>query len=272
MNNDPNESINIINKEINANTESIEKQFRDVNESIRKFSEAIYKQFIDINKPFEKIKEILSEIAITIPITDKEAYRILRKYKWIISPSMSIDFVIEIIKIGKKRGNQRGKIDRKFINYYLHNDCEAIKEMSVIWRKNKKIKPRMKIINDCIWLLRHNQPSINTSNVIIPTLLSQIDGIYSSLTVEKGIKRKGDDWRTQFRKRVNNDELVEYSFELACELLLDYLFQKSVPGEPLANPFSFNRHKIIHGETIRYGRIDNAIRSFLIIDFLSYCK
>jgi hypothetical protein len=272
MKNVPISSINIVNKETDeVNAESIQKQLLGLQESIRKAAATLFEQFADISKPIERIQEILAEIAINIPITDKEAYKILRKYKWIISPSMSIDFVIDVIKIGKKKGNQRGKIDRKFINYYTNNDCEALIEMSRVWKKNRLLKPRMKIINDCIELLRYHHQSINPSNIIIPALLSQIDGILSDYSAKKGIQRKAKDWKIEFRKNVNNNQLVEYSMELANELLLEYLFQKSIPGKPLENPFSFNRHKIIHGEIIKYGRIDNSIRSFLIIDYLSYC-
>lgn len=32
---------------------------------------------------------------------------------------------------------------------------------------------------------------------------------------------------------------------------------------------TFNRHKIMHGEYLKYGRIDNTIRAFLILDFLA---
>jgi len=56
--------------------------------------------------------------------------------------------------------------------------------------------------------------------------------------------------------------------ELANEVFLNILFQGSQRGEPLKTPFTFNRHKIMHGEYVKYGRIDNTIRAFLILDFL----
>ena len=57
--------------------------------------------------------------------------------------------------------------------------------------------------------------------------------------------------------------------DLANEIFLNILFQIAYPGKPLKTPFTFNRHKIIHGEYLKYGRIDNTIRAFLILDFLA---
>jgi hypothetical protein len=268
-----NGTIRIDNKENRElNTDNLQDQLKDLQETFRKFTVAYFEQFAGITKPIIGIQKLLSELSTDFQITDKEAYRVLRKYKWIISPSMSIEFVVDAIKIGMKKGNQRGKIDRMFIDYYLDEDCAAIIEMSHVWNKNKIIKPRMKIINDCIKLLKSHQPSINPSNIIIPTLLSQIDGILSDFTRQKGIKRNEKSWKAEFRKMVKNEQLLEYSMELANDLLLEYLFQTSIPGKPLGFPFSFNRHKIVHGEQIKYGRIDNAIRSLLIIDYLAYCE
>lgn len=45
--------------------------------------------------------------------------------------------------------------------------------------------------------------------------------------------------------------------------------QKSQIGKPLEAPFTFSRHKILHGGYVKYGRIDNTIRAFLVLDFLA---
>jgi hypothetical protein len=55
-------------------------------------------------------------------------------------------------------------------------------------------------------------------------------------------------------------------------LLLEILFQEAFQGQDLTIPSTFSRHKILHGEYINYGRIDNTIRAFLILDFLHYLE
>ena len=58
--------------------------------------------------------------------------------------------------------------------------------------------------------------------------------------------------------------------DLANDIFLNILFQRSQKGKPLATPFSFNRHKIIHGESIKYGRKDYLIRAFMVLDLLAH--
>jgi len=69
-------------------------------------------------------------------------------------------------------------------------------------------------------------------------------------------------------------------------MLEDYLFSQAFPyGQ--SNPvkkneipqkvkyrpfFQFSRHKIMHGEDLQFGTIDNVIRAFLLLDFLANLK
>lgn len=73
-------------------------------------------------------------------------------------------------------------------------------------------------------------------------------------------------WRATFGQAVT----VDNGDELAATLVTNYLFQKSQYGEPLDTPYSFSRHKIMHGEYTNYGKIEHVIRAFMILDFLSW--
>jgi len=72
-------------------------------------------------------------------------------------------------------------------------------------------------------------------------------------------------WKGWFKGLTPNQKLLD----LANDIFLNILFQRAQPGQPLETPFTFSRHKIMHGEYLRYGRIDNTIRAFLILDFLA---
>ena len=74
-------------------------------------------------------------------------------------------------------------------------------------------------------------------------------------------------WKVWWEQTFNQDFL-----DLANDIFLNILFQDSKSGQPLDIPFIFNRHKIMHGEQFRYGRTDNTIRAFLILDFLASLK
>jgi hypothetical protein len=99
----------------------------------------------------------------------------------------------------------------------------------------------------------------------LPTLISQIDGIRITFINRIGPSFGKNDWRNWFQDQTPIQRLLE----IACDIFTNILFQNALPGKPLQSPFWFNRHKIMHGEFFRYGRIEYAIRAFLILDFLA---
>ena len=208
-------------------------------------------------------------------IAKQEAIQILRRYKWFITPSLPLSFIFEVVKIGRRKGNQRKAINRLFIDYFSSNNFENLEKFVDGWQTNEFFKPRMKIFRDCVSVMRNAKGKYNPSTIVLPTLIAQIDGIRRefmeqnglSFDLRKWVDRKGNvvDWKAWFKDQTSDQELLD----LANDIFLNILFQKSQPGRPLETPFTFNRHKIMHGEYLRYGRIDHTIRAFLILDFLA---
>ena len=203
-------------------------------------------------------------------ITKQEAIQILRKYKWFITPSLPLTFIFKVVKIGKRNGNQRKAINGLFVDYFSSNNFENLEKLVDGWKTNEIFKPRIKIFRDCVSVMRNAKGKYNPSTIVLPTLIAQIDGIRREFMEQNGLsfnpkKRNVVGWKVWFKGQTSNQELLD----LANDIFLNILFQKSQPGRPLETPFTFNRHKIMHGEYLKYGRIDNTIRAFLISDFLA---
>lgn len=213
-------------------------------------------------------------------ISEEQAVKVLRKYKWFVTPSMPIAFVFEVVKIGSKRGNQRGEINGLFVDFFCSDDFEELEALVNGWKSNSIFKPRMKIFRDCINGLITARKKTNPSNFILPTLIAQIDGLLQEYMEKNGLSfdlkdriwkdstGQKIDWKKWYKSRTTNQDMDD----LANEIFLNILFQRSHRGIALGTPFTFNRHKIMHGEYLRYGRIDNAIRAFLVLDFLASLK
>lgn len=200
----------------------------------------------------------------------KEIVYILRKYKWLVPRSMPTSLFLEIVKTAKLKGNHRAKINKLFIEYFSYKNFETLLNLVEKWRANPLFRHRMKIFHDCVAVLRDTPRNFNPSNVILPTLITQVDGILSDFARQFGIRTKRKDkrkWDEDFRNISNYDKDDE-SLGLGNDVLLDILFQTAYPEQLLKTPFSFNRHKILHGEFTKYGRLDNTLRAFLILDFL----
>jgi len=207
--------------------------------------------------------------------------KILIKYNWFYSFSIPQDCYQEIIRAYNKGEDVENKINSIFVNYFTKDDYSALNEMVKEWNTNPLFKPRMGIINDCVQTLKLGKPGYNPSNVIVPALIAQIDGIITDFIEKKGfnfdktkkkwISPEGEEFSVKkaFKSiKTDLDSITEYP----NTILLNVLFQSAFHGDDLKVLPSFSRHKIMHGESIDYGKIENVIRIFLILDFLSHLE
>lgn len=223
---------------------------------------------------FDRFTEFWQTFQKQYRIPEQEAILILRKHKWFITPSLPLVFVFEAVKIGRRSGNQRGAINRLFVDYFSTDNFKNLENLVNGWETDKIFTPRMKIFRDCVFAMK-NTKGYNASNIVLPTLIAQINGIQTEFMVQNGLSFKKGKLKNKngevvkmkeyFKNLTSNDKMLD----LANDIFLKILFQRSLPGKPLENPFYFNRHKILHGEYFRYGRIENTIRAFLILDFLA---
>jgi hypothetical protein len=211
-------------------------------------------------------------------VAEEEAIQVLRQYKWLVTPSLPLTLVFEAARIGGKAAGRRKEMNGLFVGYFSSNAFANLAELVEGWCQNPIFQPRMKIFRDCVQTLRHAARGYNPSNVVVPTLIAQIDGIQTEFMRGRGLtfhihskKWRGKDgtpidkdgW---LRRYISNHKILD----AAAELYFDVLFQRALPGEPLQTPFTLSRHKIMHGEQVKYGRIDNAIRLFLALDLLAW--
>jgi len=227
---------------------------------------------------FRKYQDYWKEFHDKYKVSEPEALKILKKYKWFVGPSMPINIVFHIVSIGRKRGNRRGEINRLFVGYFIDNECKELEDIINGWNKNELFKPRMKILRDCLNTLKNAKRGSNPSNVVLPVLIAQIDGIQQGFMEKNGLSfdlknriwkdASGQkvDWKKWYKDFTLNDNFMA----AANDIFLNILFQKTNRGQ--STMFTFNRHKIMHGECTNYGRIDNTVRAFMILDFLASLK
>jgi hypothetical protein len=97
-----------------------------------------------------------------------------------------------------------------------------------------------------------------------------MEGVWEDYLRNKGVTYKGGKERKEIFKKIKTLIVPDKFDDIANNILLDVLFQESYKGRKLATPFNFNRHKILHGENVRYGRKNYLIRAFLVLDFLAH--
>jgi len=245
----------------------------------------IWQRWVEQNKTiFDNFSGYWIEFQQRYNVAETRAVRVLQKYKWFITPSFPISFIFEVIKLDQMKGRHDKAVNNLFIEYYKASDWQNLGTMVSSWKKNPILKNRYKILMDCVAAVKvANKKGINEANVILPTLITQIDGVLTDYLNSKGLQWDSDydDWvdiktgkvrkvgrKTQF-KNAKPMVLSTPLDDLANDIFLNILFQRSQKGKPLATPFNFNRHKIIHGESVKYGRKDYLIRAFMVLDLLA---
>lgn len=216
-------------------------------------------------------------------ISKKKALTCIKKYNWFISPSMDPSIVYNIVSVCKSDSKSKwGDINHVFYDYFLEDNCEKLNLFVDNWSSNPIFEGRMKIIRDCVEIIKNHPKNVNFSNLVVPVLISQIDGIQMEFMNQRGLKvdkkkvvcdfegnRKKDEHRQNIKHRqyirelTSNDEFLN----AMNDVFLDVLFQHTERGEDHKTSIKFSRHKIMHGEHFTYGRKYNAIRCFMILDF-----
>jgi hypothetical protein len=190
--------------------------------------------------------------------------------------------------------DQEEKISNYFIEYYSAHNFNKIEDCITKWIQNSIFNRRMPIFRDCLFALQNSTKSFNPSNLVVPVLFSQIDGIIGELCEREGLvfSVKEKRWIHPNKPKIKNLEKTSdkvfgnmiknkrnrfgstyfsnlIQLNSRYEVLIEGLFQSAYHGTELTKPSFLSRHKILHGEDIEYGNLSNTIKLFLILDYLS---
>lgn len=256
---------------LNEYFKPIVEQYQILTESLRPHID-FWQKWVEKNKPVFEFLKALPEVC---NITKQSVVRVLRKYKWFFIWSLPASFVYEIMQLDKKKGRHDKAVNKLFVDHFSSNNWQNLEEMVRGWENNPLFKKRMNILIDCVKTLRQIKgKKINEANVVLPTLIAQIDGVFMDYLEPKGVTRNAsyEVKKSNFRK-YKTAVLSSQLDDLVDNFLLNILYHGTwKQGKPLKTPFGFNRHKIIHGENVRYGRIDYVVRAFMILDRLAHLK
>lgn len=237
----------------------------------------------ELNRSIDSIKALSEQVLIS----HVESEEILIKYKWLISPSFPYDSKSAILEIYRNQSISPRKkyytINQIFREYLTGKNCKELIHLVKVRTDYPIIKKRKKILMDCVWAIKRKNSRFNPSNLVIPVLISQIDGILYDFFIHMNWKPDRTQWIDTTKTHSGKKNQIETFtcivtkqqaiFQSAIHLLVNVLLQSALPDESkeeLSVPHTLSRHKILHGQFTTYGRLDNALRCFLIIDFLSY--
>lgn len=167
-----------------------------INEKFSEYTNNLIQWSQDNYDIFTKYSDYWNSFQKKYDVAEKDAIKILKKYKWFISPSMPLNFVFKIYSIGQENKDCSKDINSLFIDYFSSNNYKEFDNLLNKWKENYLIKDRIEIINDCILSIKNHSNVYNCSNIVLPTLIAQIDGIRVKYMEHYGFKSKG--WKESF--------------------------------------------------------------------------
>ncbi|MBN2208418.1 MAG: hypothetical protein JW759_03895 [Candidatus Coatesbacteria bacterium] len=252
----------------------------------------------DVNAWFRRNTErlaqyakLIAQIADEMKLAEEVVNQALRKARWPLSPDTPVLFWIKVAELAVKPGvqpsHQAEAIDNLFVEYYTSDHHQALTEMVLGWQQNAHFQPRMEILKDCLSVISTAAPGINVSNVVIPAMIAQMDGVKTDILESMGLQRvitrdkrgkrrieqnrwedtsgQERNWKDWLRDEMESQPQFR---QIAGDVLLETLYETAYPGQQVGWG-TFSRHKIVHGESLKYGTLPNTIRAFLILDFLA---
>jgi len=206
--------------------ESMHRQLEEIKENAYILSEIFNKSWADsFSHIFAKIKKNLDRFKIDEAL----AMKLLKKYKLFLTPSLDIRLAMHIANIGRKRGNHRAEINRLLRMYFYQENYSNLELLINNWNHNVLFRPRMKIFRDCLAVIRGAGKIFNPSNVVLPALLGQIDGIRQCYMEKKGyIYKKGkwmdskgriEGWKDIYRLATKGNKYMAAAYEIFSDIL-----------------------------------------------------
>lgn len=136
-------------------------------------------------KEWEKRIENLGIPEKHIRLTLLEVDKLALKYGWVTdwghtTPAETDDLLREWSD-AKTSEEQEQMISNYFIEYYTRGNFGKFDEFLATWYENPIFKKRMLIFQDSLFAIKSGGQSFNPSNLVVPVLISQTDGIIGEL-------------------------------------------------------------------------------------------
>ncbi len=237
-----------------------------IQKSLKEISSTLYKSFENINKiysstpkfknpifenleTFKELGERLKEYAEKTP----EYFLLIAQYGWFIDLDSELNFASEIAY--RIQNAEIEKANELLVEYYKTNIDEIFKSLI------KRHPNRKEIFEEILYSFKNNNHF-----TLIPTVLTQVDGICFDFTKKKFFIK-------------DNKYLPQVTSELekvAGNFLVLYLspLQNQTPimvREKDIHKFNchLNRHEILHGINTNYGIEINSLKVISLLKYIS---
>ena len=186
---------------------------------------------------------------------ENELWEKLKEYGWVLPKSLPMDIFGDLyyeIQDNLNINYEQQVFDNFFVQRFTANKWYYIDYLIKSWKNNKNFKQeRYNIIKDCFKIVRRYSHK-TAANVVIPTLIAQIEGLITDIYADK-------------KQIPESDNALNAAKYLICTHLFTYTKSKGLSN---IEKIDISRNKILHGEYTSYGKIETVIKLFLLIEII----
>lgn len=237
--------------------------------------QGLWNAFIGIaGRALTNLGYVVFSVASQVNVQADLAKELAGKYGWFIHGNLTLPFVLKLGEIGKATGNRRTAVAAAFIDYYRSDNWAEFRRMTIDWNRISALEPRRRrVLRDLSnTLMFHDPPRYNAANVVIPAVIAQIDGLlarFAAETLNLTFNTLGYNERKALATAFASNIDSHFGFEeAAVDLIFNVLYATAYYRMVPEGGRMLSRHKIIHGEALGYGTLANALRLFLMLDFV----
>ncbi len=248
--------------------------YQDIGEWLAQISDYNKDQLMGI---YGEINNLTREVLDKAKIDRSKIVPLLKEANFWITPSMRLDLLYKLKALLESPDVTSERTTSTFIEYYKADEWSELENMISDWQYNPHFANRMHIITDAL------EAHISGKyTLVIPTLLSQVEGVASSILGKSagpttGLIRKAiqEDQQIGFLRAVSKDILIEFITsprgygrvgKKNPEDFTPYGFSNWLKSQGIPDSQSINRHGVLHGVHLNYDSTENSLRVFLLLD------
>lgn len=262
---------------LNSATKMVQERMEAVDKAVGEWTKQLVATAVEqMSQFYQDFGESIRKMLDRAEVDAGKVAPLLSQANFWLSPSMDMHLLRNLKDVAETKEATIEHMTAVFVRYYEDDEWAELKEMVSSWGDNPYFANRMHIIDDALEAHIHGKHTL-----VIPALLSQVEGIASSvLETPAGsstglVKDAITERQGEFLRAASKDILIKFVTspvgyggvrKKESEYFTPERFPEWLKSKGVSETQSINRHGILHGVHVNYASKENSLRAFLLLD------
>jgi hypothetical protein len=212
--------------------------------------------FRELHKNIGLVLDEIARVVQALPESTRQGLAALAKEGWYVDPEMGLPFIMSLVRLFEE--GQAGAVDIQLSSYFDQRS-EAIRD-----RLCDQFPSRAQIL-----VAAFRAHSRGEYDLSVPVFLAQADGICLELTGVQLYSKRSDGKTTKVSEAIAAFDVDDFVRALLYPLTevfpITFNSRERVGQENI-----LNRHAVLHGESVSYGKLINSSKAISLLAFTAW--